>query len=161
MSGSISGPFLSLLKAGGTMAYVEGESFFSDMPVFMVIFFIVILSFMAFALISAVTKGVSTNSLTNHLRHHASELVTPTEEGAQAYVAYLRSLSTFPVEKTNLEPVRLVKGISTLISTTDQITEMTKQDITAQYARLGLFDGEILADEAPIHHHSTHHSHHA
>lgn len=160
MSGSISGPFMSLLKAEGAVAYVEGESFFSDMPVFMVIFFIVILSFMAFALISAVTKGVSTNSLTNHLRHHASELVTPTEDGAQAYVAYLR-LSTFPVEKTNLEPVRLVKGISTLISATDQITEVTKQDITAQYARLGLLDGEILADEAPIHHHSTHHSHHS
>lgn len=66
MSGSISGPFMSLLKAEGAVAYVEGESFFSDMPVFMVIFFIAILSFMAFALISAITKGVSTNSLTNH-----------------------------------------------------------------------------------------------
>ncbi|WP_214847830.1 hypothetical protein [Exiguobacterium sp. s193] len=161
MSSITTGPLLSLLKTGGTMAYVEDEGLFSGMPVFMVIFFIAILSFMAFALISAVTKGVSTNSLTNSLRHHASELVTPTEEGAQAYVAYLRSLSTFPVEKTNLEPVRLVKGISTLISTTDQIAEMTKQDITAQYARLGLLDGDILADEAPVHHHSTHHSHHS
>lgn len=157
MSGITSGLLLSLLKTGGTMAYVGDEGLFSGMPVFMVIFFIAILSFMAFALISAVTKGVSSSSLTKQLRHHASELVTPTEDGAQAYVAYLRSLATFPVEKTNLEPVRLVKGILTLISTTDEITEMTKQDITAQYARLGLLDGEILADEAPVHHHTTHH----
>ena len=150
---------LASLSEIDDMTFEEGgDGFFAGMPVFMVIFFVLILSVIV---ISSASKGISTNGITTSLRHHASQLVTPSESGAQDYLTYIRSLSVFPVEKTNLEPVRLAKGILTLIQQTDLIEETTKQDILTQYARLGLLEGDPLADEQPVRRHaSPHHDHH-
>lgn len=153
---------LASLSEIDDMTFEEGgDGFFAGMPVFMVIFFVLILSVIVISLISSASKGISTNGITTSLRHHASQLVTPSESGAQDYLTYIRSLSVFPVEKTNLEPVRLAKGILMLIQQTDLIEETTKQDILTQYARLGLLGGDPLADEQPVRHHSSpHHDHH-
>ncbi|OIN68169.1 hypothetical protein BLD48_01340 [Exiguobacterium sp. KRL4] len=144
------------------MTFEEGgDSFFTGMPVFMVIFFVLIISVIVISLISAASKGISTNGITQKLRHHASQLVTPSESGAQDYLTYMRSLSVFPIDKTNLEPVRLAKGILALIQQTDLIEEITKQDILAQYTRLGLLEGDPLADEQTVRRHSSvHHDQH-
>ncbi|MGE6554613.1 hypothetical protein [Exiguobacterium artemiae] len=152
--------FASLLNGNRLLLYIEGDGFFSGMPVFMMIFFGIIVCVFVIGLFTMITQGVSTNNLTQSLRHHASELVTPSEDGARQYLDYLRSLPTFPVEKTNLEPFRLAKGIASLIHQTDQVQETTKQSVAAQYARLGILDGDPLADEEPVRRHSSTHHHH-
>ena len=156
---SLSG-IASSLNSNRLLLYIEGDGFFSGMPVFMMVFFGIIVCVFVIGLFSMITQGASTHSLTKSLRHHASELVTPSEESAQRYLDYLRSLSSFPVEKTNLEPIRLAKGILSLIQQTDQVQEATKQDIAAQYARLGVLMGDPLADEEPVRRHSSTHHHH-
>ncbi|MGI1805109.1 hypothetical protein ACRPK8_05150 [Exiguobacterium sp. TDN 0502] len=146
-----------------TLAFMEselgGDGFFSGMPVFMVGFFVLIIGFILFAVISGVSKGISTNSMTQQLREHAARLVSPTESDAQDYVAYLETLTSFPVEKTNLEPLRIATGILRLIQGADQISETTEKQVVAQYLRLGILDADHLADEQPVHRHSHHHHH--
>ncbi len=156
---SLSG-IASLLSGNRLVLYIEGDGFFSGMPIFMMIFFGIIVCVFVIGLFTMITQGASTHSLTKSLRHHASELVTPSEEGAERYLDYLRSLPSFPVEKTNLEPFRLAKGIASLIHQTDQVQATTKQAVAAQYARLGILDGDPLADEEPVRRHSSTHHHH-
>ena len=156
---SLSG-IASSLNSNRLLLYIEGDGFFSGMPVFMMIFFGIIVCIFVIGLFAMITQGASTHSLTKSLRHHASELVTPSEEGAERYLDYLRSLPSFPVEKTNLEPFRLTKGIASLIHQTDQVQATTKQAVAAQYARLGILDGDPLADEEPVRRHSSKHHHH-
>ena len=136
-----------------------GDGFFSGMPIFMVGFFVLIIGFILFAVISGVSKGISTNSMTQQLREHAARLVSPDESDAQNYVAYLRTLTSFPVEKTNLEPLRIATGILRLIQGADQISETTEKQVVSQYLRLGILDADHLADEQPVHRHSHHHHH--
>ena len=144
-----------------TLAFMEselgGDGFFSGMPIFMVGFFVLIIGFILFGVISAASKGISTNSLTQQLREHAARLVSPGESDALNYVAYLKTLTRFPVEKTNLEPFRIPTGILKLVQGTDQISETIKKQIEVQYLRLGILDADHLADEQPVHRHHHHH----
>lgn len=147
-----------------TVAFMEselgGDGFFSGMPIFMVGFFVLIIGFILFGVISAASKGISTNSLTQQLREYAARLVSPNESDALNYVAYLETLTSFPVEKTNLEPFRIATGILKLVQGTDQISETTKKQVVAQYLRLGILDADHLADEQPVRSHSHSHHHH-
>lgn len=144
-----------------TVAFMEselgGDGFFSGMPIFMVGFFVLIIGFILFGVISAASKGISTNSLTQQLREHAACLVSPGESDALNYVAYLKTLTRFPVEKTNLEPFRIATGILKLVQGTDLISETIKKQIEVQYLRLGILDADHLADEQPVHRHHHHH----
>ncbi|KOP28697.1 hypothetical protein ACV3PA_13630 [Exiguobacterium acetylicum] len=147
-----------------TLSFIDdefgGAGFLSGIPIFIVGFFVLIIGFILFGVISAASKGISTNSLTTQLREHAARLVSPVESDALNYVAYLESLRSFPVEKSNLEPFRIATGILKLVQGADEISETTKKQVLAQYLRLGILDADHLADEQPVRNHSHSHHHH-
>ncbi|MGL6103781.1 MAG: hypothetical protein ACRC00_11495 [Exiguobacterium acetylicum] len=147
-----------------TLAFLGGdfgdESLLTIAPLFISVVFFLLIGFFIYALISNASKGISTKSVTTRLREHAARLVSPMESDALNYVAYLETLTSFPAEKTNLEPLRIATGILRLVQGTDQISETTKKQVMVQYLRLGILDADHLADEQPVRSHSHSHHHH-
>ncbi|WP_214823478.1 hypothetical protein [Exiguobacterium sp. s28] len=156
--------------AFGEEVYIDstgmGDSFFSGVPIIFPIFFFLIIGIIVFAVIGGIGKQVKTNSLLKDMQQFASELAdNPSDESANRLADYLRDVTSFPVERTQMEPFRVALGSYHLVMESSHVHDLTKERVDRQYKRLGILDGEKFADE-PVprrrssSHHHDHHNHH-
>ena len=152
--------------AFGEEVYIDstgmGDSFFSGVPIMFPIFFFLIIGIIVFAVVTGVGKQVKTNGLLKDMQQFASDLADhPSDESANRLADYLRDVTSFPVERTQMEPFRVALGSYQLVMESPHVHDETKERIDRQYKRLGILDGEKFADEpAPRRSSSSHHHHH-
>lgn len=152
--------------AFGEEVYIDstgmGDSFFSGVPIMFPIFFFLIIGIIVFAVITGIGKQVKTNSLLKDMQQFASDLADhPSDESANRLADYLRDVTSFPVERTQMEPFRVALGSYQLVMESPYVHDETKERVGRQYKRLGILDGEKFADEpAPRRSSSSHHHHH-
>lgn len=142
------------------------DSFFSGVSVIFPIFFFLIIGLIVFAVVAGIGKQVKTNSLLKDMQQFASDLADhPSDESANRLATYLRDVTSFPVERTQMEPFRVALGSYRLVMESQHVNDETKERVDRQYKRLGILDGEKFAD-APVPrrntnaHHHDHHEHH-
>lgn len=146
-----------------------GDSLFEGMFSIFPIVIISIIALIVFAVMAGIRKQVKTNSLLKDMQQFASDLADdPSDESANRLADYLRDVTSFPVERTQMEPFRVAVGSYQLVMESPRVHDETKERIDRQYKRLGILDGEKFADE-PVprrrsnshhHHHNDHHNHH-
>lgn len=152
--------------AFGEEVYIDstgiGDSFFSGAPSIFPIFFFLIIGVIVFAVIGGIRNQVKTNSLLSDMQQFASELADhPDDASANRLADYLRDVTSFPVERTQMEPFRVALGSYQLVMESPYVHDETKERLDRQYKRLGILDGEKFADEpAPRRSSSSHHHHH-
>lgn len=150
----------------GEEVYIDstgiGDSFFSGAPIIFPIFFFLIIGVIVFAIIWGIRNQVKTNSLLSDMQQFASELADhPDDASANRLADYLRDVTSFPVERTQMEPFRVALGSYQLAMESPHVHDETKERLDRQYKRLGILDGEKFADEpAPRRSSSSHHHHH-
>ncbi|WP_029596275.1 hypothetical protein [Exiguobacterium chiriqhucha] len=152
--------------AFGEEVYIDstgmGDSMFDEMFSIFPIFIIGIIILIPFVFIAGIGKQVKTNSLLKDMQQFASDLADhPSDESANRLADYLRDVTSFPVERTQMEPFRVALGSYHLVMESPHVHDETKERIDRQYKRLGILDGEKFADEpAPRRRSSSHHDHH-
>lgn len=156
--------------AFGEEVYIDstgmGDSFFEGMFGIFPIVIISIIGLIVFAVMAGIRNQVKTNSLLKDMQQFASDLADhPSDESANRLADYLRDVTSFPVERTQMEPFRVALGSYHLVMESPHVHDETKERIDRQYKRLGILDGEKFADEpAPRRrsssHHHNHHDHH-
>lgn len=152
--------------AFGEDVYIDstgmGDSFFSGVPIIFPIFFFLVIGLIVFAVSVGIGKQVKTNSLLKDMQQFASDLADhPSDESASRLADYLRDVTSFPVERTQMEPFRVALGSYQLVMESPYVHDETKERLDRQYKRLGILDGEKFADEpAPRRSSSSHHNDH-
>ena len=152
--------------AFGEEVYIDstgmGDSLFTGMFSIFPIVMISIIALIAFAVMAGIRNQVKTNGLLKDMQQFASDLADhPSDESANRLADYLRDVTSFPVERTQMEPFRVALGSYQLVMESPHVHDETKERIDRQYKRLGILDGEKFADEpAPRRSSSSHHHHH-
>lgn len=152
--------------AFGEEVYIDstgmGDSLFAGMFSIFPIFIIGILAVMIIAIISMIRQATKTKGMLKDMQRFATELADhPDDVAANRLADYLRDVTSFPVERTQMEPFWVALGSYQLVMESPHVHDETKERIDRQYKRLGILDGEKFADEpAPRRSSSSHHHHH-
>ncbi|MCC5892812.1 hypothetical protein [Exiguobacterium sp.] len=159
--------------AFGEEGYIDstgmGDSFFSGMFSIFPIFIIGIVTVIIIAIIGMIRQVTKTKGLLKDMQRFATELADhPDDEAANRLADYLRDVTSFPIDRTYMEPFRVALGSYQLVMESPHVSDETKARVDRQYKRLGILDGDKFADEpAPRrsssshhHHHNDHHNHH-
>jgi len=130
--------------------YFEPESngfdFFGLVETGFPILFLIVSGVITLVFLTIIWSLMKRSKLKRTLREHARRLSEdPSERYTEDYIAFLRSLRSFPVERTDLEPLRVALGCEKLILQA-RAGESTKTALRNEYDRLGIRYGEQLAD---------------
>lgn len=143
-----------------------GDSlFFGGMPLIFPLFFFIIVGTILFVIVKGIYAQAKTSSLLKDMQQFASELADyPSDDTANRLAEYLRAASSFPVQRTHMEPFRVALGCYQLVMESVSVRDETKERVDRQYKRLGILDGEKYADEpvprrrsSSMHHNIHHH----
>lgn len=124
-----------------------GFDFFGLVETGFPILFLIVASIIATVFLTIIWQVAKRGRLKRNLREHARRLSEDqSEQHAEEYIVFLRSLESFPAERADLEPLRVALGCEKLILH-GNAGESTKMALRNEYDRLGIRYGEQLADE--------------
>ncbi|WP_114571606.1 hypothetical protein [Exiguobacterium flavidum] len=125
----------------------SGFDFFNVIETGFPILFLIVASLIAAVFLTIFWQIARRGRIKGNLRRHARELSDePSEQHVEGYISFLQGLTSFPVERADLEPLRVALGCEKLISQS-HVSDSLKVALQNEYDRLGIRYGDVLADE--------------